>query len=265
MIRSPNLSNLFYKALRKRLDEDALQQVYKSSVFTLRQYQFDVNNVDQFIDKIFTTVDGQVADLNFTTTKTENIEKSPPKQSTIPIPSRKGASKMIELSKIVSQVSKKREDLLSQSQTLTISKNWTRPSSPVNPVKKGLSGVTSMMDTNSQLGSPCSKTKQQQYQPQIILDPKDVVFFGSMNTDKKIDSGSISLAAKTENNNSVLGAQSWQLKSFPCSPTNDSFTRQPSESRRLSMTMRDELLTGQTAACSFDRRTSQTSLHHEKS
>ena len=69
MIRSPNLSNLFYKAERKRLDEDALQKVYESSVFTLRQYQFDVKNVDWFVEQVFDTVTGQVADLNFVATR----------------------------------------------------------------------------------------------------------------------------------------------------------------------------------------------------
>ena len=77
MIRSPNLSNLFYKAERKRLDEDALQQIYETSVFTLRQYQFDVNNADSFVEQILRTVADQVADLNYAPTKTEFTKKSP--------------------------------------------------------------------------------------------------------------------------------------------------------------------------------------------
>ena len=50
MIRSPNLSNLFYKAERKRLDEDALQKIYNVSVFTLRQYKFEASKADQFVE-----------------------------------------------------------------------------------------------------------------------------------------------------------------------------------------------------------------------
>ena len=46
MLRSPNLSNLFQKAERKRLDEDALQEVYDASVLTLRQYQFEASKAD---------------------------------------------------------------------------------------------------------------------------------------------------------------------------------------------------------------------------
>ena len=86
MIRSPNLSNLFYKAVCKRLkDEDARQKLYESCVFTLRQYQFDVKNVDPFVERILNTVTGQVADLNFGATReTEGILKSPRKESTIP-------------------------------------------------------------------------------------------------------------------------------------------------------------------------------------
>ena len=114
MIRSPNLSNLFYKAECKRLNEDALQKVYESSVFTLRQYQYDVKNVDWFVEQVFDTVTGQVADLNFVATReTDSTQKSPQKQSAMP--NRKDTSKMLSLSKIVAQVNKKREALLSPS------------------------------------------------------------------------------------------------------------------------------------------------------
>ena len=67
MIRSPRMCNLLYKAERKRYTEEHIIKLNESSIHTLRQYRFEESKADQFVDNVYSTLVGQVADEKFST------------------------------------------------------------------------------------------------------------------------------------------------------------------------------------------------------
>ena len=59
------MSDLVYKAERKRIAQDKLKQVRDNAVLTLRQYRFDESNADKFIDFVYKEVFDQVSTKEF--------------------------------------------------------------------------------------------------------------------------------------------------------------------------------------------------------
>ena len=122
-----------------------------------------------------------------------------------------------------------------------------------------------MGETNSQLGSSFCKIKQHK-KPMMIVNPKDVVFFSTVNADKKIDLKPSS-PAQTDINQSARGAQQCFFQTPSQSWQNNIF---PKPAARLSTTLTNsltteskELLTGfQTSACSFEGRASNPDWHN---
>ena len=48
--KSPKMSNLVYKAERKRFTEEKLKQIDDHAILTLRQYRFDESGVENFVN-----------------------------------------------------------------------------------------------------------------------------------------------------------------------------------------------------------------------
>ena len=56
MIRSPLICDMVYKSERRRLTPAEIKRSDQQSVFTLRQYEFDKSNVDNFVRDTFAKV-----------------------------------------------------------------------------------------------------------------------------------------------------------------------------------------------------------------
>ena len=56
----PKMSDLVYKAERKRFTQEKLKKIHESAILTLRQYRFDEANADKFIDFVYSDVYGQL-------------------------------------------------------------------------------------------------------------------------------------------------------------------------------------------------------------
>ena len=73
--KSPKMSDLVYKAERKRFTQEKMKQIHESAILTLRQYRFDESNADKFIDFVYSEVLGQV--LGNPTDRPESRSASP--------------------------------------------------------------------------------------------------------------------------------------------------------------------------------------------
>ena len=58
--KSPTMSNLVYKAERKRFTKDKLKEISDNAILTLRQYHFDESSLETFIDHIYDNVFEQI-------------------------------------------------------------------------------------------------------------------------------------------------------------------------------------------------------------
>ena len=60
--RSPKMSDLIYKADRKRMTDQMQKQMQDEAILTLRQYRFNEgDNVGKFVDNLYKEVFEQVA------------------------------------------------------------------------------------------------------------------------------------------------------------------------------------------------------------
>ena len=58
------MSDLVYKAERKRFTVEKLKEISEGAILTLRQYRFDESGVDNFVNTIYATILDQVTDMS---------------------------------------------------------------------------------------------------------------------------------------------------------------------------------------------------------
>ena len=54
--KSPKMSDLVYKAERKRFTKEKLKEIDDKAILTLRQYRFDESGVENFVLDIYATI-----------------------------------------------------------------------------------------------------------------------------------------------------------------------------------------------------------------